>query len=240
MPRLRPWQGGAAAGLLLGALAVLLPDRLPPSGASRALPGVLPGDDGLAIAVLGTSLTAGADWPEALRGRLADCTGRAVRLARFARPGAHSGWGVAQVPRVVAARPDIVLVEFTINDADIRDGLSLARSRETHLAMIDGLRAARPGVVIGLLVLNPPRGMRSLTRPFLWRYRALYQDLAEAERLGLLDLDPLWRAAFAKRGAALAPDGLHPTPAAVAEVAQPALSAFVLAAVAPGCPARDG
>lgn len=230
------------AGLLvLAALALgwgLFLARPVPSaivGVIRPLPAVSPGDGGvMTLAVLGTSLTARADWPEALRDRIAACSGREVRLVRVAEPGAYSGWGMAQVPALIAAAPDLVLVEFTINDADLRDGIGRAQSRDNHAEIIGRIRAARPEAAIGLLVLNPPRGLRALTRPFLGRYREIYRDLAQEEGVGLLDLHETWRKALALQPDLL-PDGLHPTPEAVASVAQARIDGFVLAAVDQTC-----
>lgn len=221
-----------AAGLVL--LAILrdpaVPDR------SRPLAPVPAERDGLVLAVLGTSLTARSTWPEALAEALGRCSGRQVRLVRIARPGANSSWGRQQAAALAAARPDLVLVEFTINDADIRDGVWLEQSRENHRAMVAELRQAVPEASLALVTLNPPRGWRRLTRPFLGRYLDLYAELAAQEGIGLIDLDPVWRAALdGGAAAALVPDGLHPAPAAVARITGPALLKAIGPAVSAGC-----
>ena len=227
------------AALVLAVLIARL--GLPGTGSksadlSRPVPPVPQGAGDLVLAVVGTSLTARSAWPEAVAERLARCSGRDVRLRRFARPGANSDWGLSQVSAVAAARPGLVLIEFTINDADLRDGVSLRRSAENHRGLIAVVRQEVPEVSVALVSLNPPRGWRWLTRPLLGRYRAVYAELAATESTGFVDLDPLWRAALAEGGgAALLPDGLHPAPAAVARLVTPAMMAAVGPAVSPGC-----
>jgi len=137
---------------------------------------------------------------------------------------------------LAAVQPDIVLIEFTINDADIRDGVWPEQSRENHRVMVAALRKAVPEVSLALVTLNPPLGCRRLTRPFLARYLDLYATLAMEEKLGLIDLDPVWRAALDKGAARkLLPDGLHPAPAGVENITIPALLAAVGPAISEAC-----
>jgi lysophospholipase L1-like esterase len=182
--------------------------------------------DPLSLVVLGTSLSARNPWPEGLRARLEACRGGPVVLTVVAAPGENSDWGRKQMAAVLAAAPDLVLVEFTINDADLRDGVPLGRSRENHAAILADLAAARPGAVPVLVVLSPAIGLRGALRPFYDRYRALYAQLAEAAGAGLVDLDPVWQAALrAGDRRAILPDGIHPTAAATARITLPPLAA---------------
>lgn len=193
-------------------------------------------DASLRLAVFGTSLTANADWPEALAGTLAECLGRPVDLARIARAGAGSGWALDQIGRVAAETPDIVLIEFAINDADLLDGLWLDDSIANHRALIAGLRAQAPGARLVLMTMNPAEGLRGLLRPRLARYYGAYRDLAAETGVGLIDLYPRWLARPpAARGLR---DGLHPDAATAREMIVPA-ALPVLAALAGGdCPER--
>lgn len=190
----------------------------------------------LRLAVFGTSLTATADWPEALAGALSDCLGRPVGLARIARAGAGSDWALAQIDRVAAGAPDIVLIEFAINDADLHDGLWLDASLANHRALIAGLRAKAPGARLVLMTMSPAEGLRGLLRPQLARYYRAYRDLATAADIGLIDLYPRWLAL--PRGARGLRDGLHPDVATVRGVIVP-VALPVLAELAGGsCPDR--
>ena len=222
--------GLAAAGLALGAALLVragpfalgpVPDRprdvpLPerPERIERLL-------------VLGTSLSHDARWPDALADRLAACTGTRPALEVIARAGATSDWGAGTLEARTGPRPDAALVEFGVNDADRRDGLSAAESRDAHARIL----AALDGVPTAAMRMNPAFGPRGWTR----LGRAAREDAiaaqAAAAGAGALDLDWRWRRRWRTRSRrADAPDGLHPDPVAAAEVIAPAAAALLAAA----------
>ena len=212
----------AAALLALPPLALLV-WTLPPAPfepRDRPLPGGRPPER---VVVLGTSLSARNDWPQALEAALGDCLGRPATVEVVARPGATSAWGLAQVGRVAAMDPDVVIVEFVINDADLLDGMRLGRSRSAHDALLSELAALAPEARVLLMTMNHARGPRGWARPRLAAYYAFHPRLAERHGAGLLDLYPRWLAR--PRGADGLRDGLHPTDAAAREVVLPPLIA---------------
>lgn len=210
--------------LLLGAIAViglgLLATR--PSVEVRDLP-LQPWPTGAVperIVAFGTSLTAGNAWPDRLTMALTECFGRSVEVARIAAPGAGSLWGVSAVPQVIALAPDLVLIEFAINDADLRDGVRRSVSRTQHIAVIDALAVALPDARVVLLTMSPAYGPRGWMRPRLARYYADVAALAAERDLGLIDLYPRWQTDGAR---ADLPDGLHPTNEATERIVDPVL-----------------
>lgn len=234
-----PWRGALAAlglcvclglaGRLSGAYA---PD---PAEPQHRLAAALPADRPIRIVALGTSLTRRSGWPDRLAEQLTACAGRSVTVTPIAKVGANSRWGLAQAGRVIAEKPDLVLIEFAVNDADLLDGQSRARSRANHRALVDQLTASLPGIRLVLMTTNPADGARGLVRPWLAAYNADYRRLAADRDLGLIDLAPVWTAALATgRSRALLPDGLHPTEAAVESVALPVIAAE-LGKLVPGC-----
>ena len=209
-------------------------NRIPASLRPAAAPSAAP-QAPFRIVALGTSLTRNAAWPDELSRRLSACAGRPVSVVRVARAGASSDWGRGQAAAVAALEPDLVLVEFAVNDADIRGGQTLKTSLANHLSLITALAARAPGAGVMLMTMNTATGLRGLLRPWLAAHHAQYRSLAAAEGLGLVDLAPLWAAALAgEEGRALMPDGLHPTDAAVAAVALPAMTAGI-GRLLPGC-----
>lgn len=194
----------AAPGHRTAGVALSLPDQRAPR-----------------VAILGTSLTARYSWPEGLRAGLVACLGRAVDLTTNARPGAGSDWGKKAAHEVAAAQPDLTLIEFSINDADLTDGAWLDDARRRHQAMVEILRAANPDMRIALVTMSPAHGPRGWVRLFLGAYEDMYRRLAVEMDLDLIDLAPIWAAALQDRGVEIMPDGLHPTEAAVTEVALP-------------------
>lgn len=191
-------------------------------------------EDELRITVLGTSLTALYDWPARVGRRLEACPGGPVRVTTLARPGASVAWGREQVAAVLASDPDILLVEFTINDADLRDGLGVARSRALHLDLVGALRHARPDLAIALMTMSPASGPRGWLRPRLGtRYRE-YRLLAQEAGLGLIDLYPRWMA-LPRSGRGLGGDGLHPEEAVAAALIVPVVADYLAVAVGAEC-----
>lgn len=169
---------------------------------------------GQGMVVLGTSLSHRAAWPDQLAAALPGCGLDPV--VRITRPGAGSGWGVAQLDAVAAAAPGLVLIEFAINDADIADGLWLSESRENHREIALGLRERLPEAQLVFLSTNPARGLKGVLRPRLGRFYTMAGEVAAETGAGFVDLYPLWRAAPDWRGAL--PDGLHPSDAGFAAI----------------------
>ncbi|MEM8731293.1 MAG: SGNH/GDSL hydrolase family protein [Pseudomonadota bacterium] len=200
--------------------------RAAPDVADRPMP-PLP-DGPISLVAFGTSLTARNAWPEALAERLETCRSSPVTLTRVARPGAGSAWAQTQVAQVVAAAPDLVVMEFAINDADLLDGVSPATGHRQHAEILQALRTDLPEARILLMTMNPAYGPRGWVRPMLRRHYLGYRDLAVEFDTGLADLYPRW-VQLQDRAARRPPDGLHPTDAQTAPV--------VLGAVAPllGC-----
>ncbi|MFN4128284.1 MAG: SGNH/GDSL hydrolase family protein [Paracoccaceae bacterium] len=209
------WPGAAAAGLVLFAAGLALQPM--PVPRDVPLPHLLP-DGPLRITVFGTSLTAPPQtWPDDLAARLEFCRKAPVTITRVAGPGMGSAWALDQVGRMAATAPDLALIEFAINDADLRDGVSLATARAQHRALIADLRAALPDAQFALMTMNPAHGPRGWIRPRLAAHYAQYHDLALTEGMGLIDLYPRWLAR-ARGARGLDSDGLHPDPAVAAGI----------------------
>lgn len=200
----------------------------------RALPAFGAAGDDLKIVALGTSLTASSRWPDDLEAELSRCLDQPVQVSRVAVPGKGSAWALSMLDRVRDIRPDLVIVEFAINDADLMGGVSLNRSRLQHDALLSGLRDLLPAQAgILLMTTNPVTGVvRRLQRPALGSYYRQYRDLAAEHGTGLADLWPRWQAAL--RHARLLPDGLHPGDAAASRMIVPVLEAMIVAAYGDG------
>lgn len=205
-----------------------------PSVQDRPLPG--PPRDIHQIVALGTSLTARAAWPDTLAERLSDCFGHPVEMTRIAQVGMGSAWGEDQLARLTELAPDLVIMEFAINDADLLDGVSLARSRAHHGAILSGLSDIRPTPLVLQMTMSPATGLRGLVRPRLAGYYSMVRDLAEDADTGLADLYPRWKAA--PKAIRIAPDGLHPTDAQTAEILLDPVSALISQITDTPCP-RD-
>ena len=211
MARWPLWIVGLCASTgLVGAL--LFVQIAPANDQMGDLPGPLrkyPGHD-LNLVVLGTSLARRASWPEAVSQALDRCGLGLAQVQVIAKAGASSTWGLAEVGRVIDLSPDVIILEFAINDADLWDGVSRAESILLHEAIVARLAQSLPEAAIILLTTNPVTGLARLKRPFLLRYYQSYRDIARHSGVGLVDGyfewsgQKTWRAALT--------DGLHPDP----------------------------
>jgi hypothetical protein len=179
------------------------------------------------IAALGTSLTARGGWLEALPGGLAPRLLRPVVTHNFGRVGANSRQGLALLDAVVGALPEVVLLEFAINDAAVHRGVSLAESVTNLTRMVRELRRALPDLRLYLMTMSPVRGWYRLLRPRLNVYYDEYAAIAAREQAGLIDHRRAWAALSPAELAEALPDGRHP----IARVARAIVAAHVLAAI---------
>lgn len=184
----------------------------------------------LRIVTFGSSLTANYDWPDRLAGALTTCSGQQVHVTKIAMPGADVSWALTQTDRVLAADPDMVLIEFAINDADIFDGLWLGSARQAYDTLLTRLGADLPDARLVLMSMSPAQGPRGWKRPRLARHYAQQGEIADAYGLEFIDIHARWQALpRAQRG--LERDGLHPDKEVAAQVILPALTQRL----APGC-----
>lgn len=174
----------------------------------------------LRIVAFGTSLTALYTWPATLGRRLSICLERPVEIDVVARPGAGSAWALDQTAHVADLLPDIVIIEFAINDADVADGVWPRTSLVQHREILAELQEALPEAGILLITTNPVQGLQRFKRPFLQRYYHLYSDLSEEFGSGLLHLTPNWS------GRDL-PDGLHPLDSDATEIIVPGIANLI-------------
>jgi acyl-CoA thioesterase-1 len=156
------------------------------------------------IVVFGTSLSGPPYiWPDTLGAALATCRGTPVEIIRIAKPGAGSDWAKTQTAPVITAQPDLIIIEFAINDADLFDGISRAESHENHRAILTEFTQALPQTQILLVTTGPVQGMQRIKRYFLGRYFRVYSSLSAEFDTGLIHTHSHWPTASL-------PDGLHP------------------------------
>jgi lysophospholipase L1-like esterase len=193
------------------AVGVLLAPAAEPAGAAEPL----------TIVALGTSLTEGSDWPQRLGRTLSACWSRPVRVEVVAGSGMTSNWGLEQLGRVASLKPDIVLVEFAMNDANWRRFVTRKRSRANIVAIGRGIRDRVPGAKVFLMTTNVVHGLRGIMRPTVDAHYGQYREIAAAEGLRLIDLAPKWAVLPRDSLRRAVPDGVHPTPEAFARIAAP-------------------
>jgi lysophospholipase L1-like esterase len=219
------WAAAAAViAVLLGSGYYLLGHGLLADKASptpRAPVGSVAPEAPLHILLVGTSLTAGGDWPDALGDRLNACRTSRVTIERLALPGATGDWGAAALAERLNSSPlpQLVLVEFTINDARLFRGLSMRTSRRLTERMVAAI--ARAGATPLLLTMSPAIGVRALGRPWAAAYRAQYGEIAAATGAGLVETVAAFEALPPQELRRAIPDGVHPTNEAMINILVP-------------------
>lgn len=190
---------------------------------AAALPAIAQPGEALKIVTLGTSLSARGGWQEPLRRSLSECLNRNVAIVNLAKAGMTSDWGLTQIDKVLAERPNIVLVEFAVNDAALDNFLPLSRSGANMTGIITRLRESETRPAVYVMAMNPVSGMRGMIRPFLGQYDEMHAAIARKWGAGVIDHRPAWAMlSDEERDEAIA-DGTHPDPATAGRVMLPGL-----------------
>ena len=197
------------------------------------------------VVTLGTSLTGGRwRWPDVVVGewlqgeypgqvRLVNL-GVGASASRYVpgpmSPSAHEGkCGLDRAREVAEHRPDVVFVEFAVNDAYVPYGISLEESVRNMEEIFEHLRTSCPGAERVLLTTNPVKdtaaGDHASQRPQLPAYLDAHLDLAERLGVPALNVHPEWLRLLERdprRFDELVSDGIHPTLEGYREVLLPA------------------
>lgn len=190
------------------------------------------------VVVYGTSLTIGGAWAGSLGEYWDKHYPGQVAFANAAKSGMHSRWGVENLAeRVLAKNPDLVFLEFAINDASTKNQVSLDQSAANLDAMVRALRQKNPKVEIVLQTMNPaydsprvPEKKYGGDRPQLEAYYDGYRDYARQHALPLVDHYPAWKKIQRddpQRFEDMVPDGIHPSGPASVAITWPAVEALL-------------
>ena len=180
------------------------------------------------IVFYGTSLTAEGAWVPQLLALLNDRFPSLVTAFNGAASGMHSRWGIENVEaRVLAHSPDVVFIEFSVNDACARFGITVAEAQFNLETIIDDIREKNPACEVILQVMNPvldrPAGHTGY-RPHLADYQESHRQIGKARGLLVIDHMPAWTALLEHDEAAfrsLVPDCLHPQAEGYARLVTP-------------------
>ncbi|MEN7547993.1 GDSL-type esterase/lipase family protein [Rapidithrix thailandica] len=179
------------------------------------------------IAALGTSLTGGTwPWMDVMKEWLKEeypgqvtFHNEGVGASASSYP-AESG-GLAKVREVISQQPDVVFIEFAVNDAYTPYQISLKESEQNLREMVRQIKEASPSTQIILQTMNlvtdvPKKKMEEAAkRPELEKYYQVYRKVAQDENLLLIDHYYNWLKLFKedrKQFLKYVPDGIHPNP----------------------------
>lgn len=194
---------------------------------SKLIQNIEAGQDQVVV-VYGTSLSTGSNgrsWMNELVRLLNDnYTGR-IKYHLAGKGGRWSTWGVQNIEdSVVLKKPDVVFIEFGINDASYLNGTSLEFTELNLQYMINRIKLYNPDCEIILQVMNMAIGKSGSFRPNLDEYYDIYRKLAQKENLLLIDHYPNWLNILNKGEdyfLEFVPDGLHPNKNASVNIIAP-------------------
>lgn len=201
------WIVAALLSLTLCACSSNNKQQQPPTTTApeTALPEIPP-DLRPVIVAFGDSLSAGLgvppgkSYPDDLQ-RLLDAAGYHYHVINLGVSGDTTTDGVQRLPDVLAAKPNIVILEFGGNDG-LR-GLPVSTSRANQITMIQTLQ--RAGIRILLAGMTLPRNYGS---DYIRSFERIYSDLASQFHLTLI---PFLLDGVGGHPEFTQPDGIHPT-----------------------------
>ena len=215
--------------LIIVSLAVLLPGSATAAPGSSQLATHLKSGSTQRVVTYGTSLTAlpWSTWARDIQNTLDKQYPGQVEMINSAKGGMWSTWGVENLDeRVIAKKPDTVIIEFGINDAYLEYETSVEKARKNLEDMIDRILASNGGCEIILMTMNPPVDVHLARRPNIDGYYEMYRDVAAERGLLLIDLHVAWMGILeSDRGLfdRYVPDGIHPGVEGCAKVIAPAV-----------------
>ena len=178
------------------------------------------------IVVYGTSLSAHPHgWATMMQDSIESIYPGRVQVINSAAGAMWSTWGVQNLDeRVIAKKPDVFLVEFTINDAYLPYNTSTEVCRLNIEYMIDRALDANPNCEIILQIMNPPIGEHAEIRPDYEAYADVYRKVAKKRKLVLIDHNLYWKNILVHGEDVFrmyAPDGIHPEKMAWEQLVMP-------------------
>ncbi|BCM92028.1 hypothetical protein IAD21_03907 [Abditibacteriota bacterium] len=191
------------------------------------------------VVVYGTSLTRNGAWTTAVQNWLDKQYPGQITFFNSGLSGQNSDEGVAQMQdQLLAHKPDLVFIEFAINDAHKKFEMPVERGASNLDQIVRAVRAQNPNSAIVLQVMDvpwdAPNGNRSFSdRPQLQGFNDNYRTYARQHALPLIDHNPDWlrlKDTEPDKYHTYLPDGLHPNKDGDLAVNWPPIEALLTAA----------
>jgi len=171
------------------------------------------------VVVYGTSLTLYGEWAVGMQSWFNTNYPGQVTFINSGGSGMNSGWGVTnRQSKVLDYRPNLVVMEFSFNDAHTNFNLSAAQARTNLNTIVQGIHEQDTDATVLLQIMNAPwnapGNFALAARPQLEAFNNNYRHFSEANDLPLIDHYPAWLALQQTNQAlfqAYIPDGAHPS-----------------------------
>jgi lysophospholipase L1-like esterase len=202
--------------------------------------------DNLTVAAIGTSLTASAtgSWFGQMGAWLDSQYPHQLSYHNDAVPSSASKYTSSytypasgldvQLGTALTQNPDVVFIEFAMNDAYTAYGITPQMSKDNLQAMIDRINtwSAGHGKPVDIIVQTTNNEPNTGARPNLSAYYQGYRDVATANGLLLIDHEPNWVNLYNTNRTlwgGYVPDGIHPNALGTENIILPEIERALLA-----------
>lgn len=168
------------------------------------------------VFAFGTSLSAvdSSFWFSTLQEEVEQRFPGKTNFINRAHGGVTSDWALGFLEQgVIAHVPDVVFIEFAINDASIANEISLEQSQSNLEGMLDRIAEALPDCEVILMTMNPPSREHQGAHKHYVDYYQMYRDVAVNRGVVLIDHQPNWEKILSEDPMLYdiyVPDGVHP------------------------------
>jgi lysophospholipase L1-like esterase len=145
------------------------------------------------IVIMGTSLSANtsySSWVRLMREELTDMFGDKVSVVNLAKEKTSSEYGISILPEVIAEQPDVVFIEYAINDSSEFREMSIQDCYDNLNTIVQTILTTFPDCEIIIQTTNPT--FREGTRVHLADYYQTYRYYAASRELLFIDYYPAW------------------------------------------------
>lgn len=190
----------------------------------------LSGQNKQTIVAYGTSLTEGGSWVKDLAIQLDKKFPGLASVVNSGGSGQCSRWGVENLEtRVIQKKPDLVFIEFSVNDSVTRFNCSIAEAQMNLNNMIERILNGNNNCEIVLMTMTPadkhPVGHFS-HRTNIEAYYEMVRKEAKKHQFLLIDHFPNWKSLQAsdkKLFDEYVPDSIHPTAEGNSKIVTPVI-----------------
>ena len=162
------------------------------------------------IICFGTSLTSHGRWVKMLSDALENEFPGQAKVINSGGSGKTSKWGLEVLGhKVILKKPDLVLIEFCVNDSNIGNNIPVEQSNRNLETMISRIKSARPSCEIIPMTMTAPI---KKNKPDLDAYYDGYKAVAKKYNLKLIDINKHWKQLQKEDPAKYkkyVPDGVH-------------------------------
>eukprot|EP00747_Dinoflagellata_sp_TGD_P218796 gnl/TRDRNA2_/TRDRNA2_90998_c0_seq1.p1 gnl/TRDRNA2_/TRDRNA2_90998_c0~~gnl/TRDRNA2_/TRDRNA2_90998_c0_seq1.p1 ORF type:complete len:492 (+),score=69.59 gnl/TRDRNA2_/TRDRNA2_90998_c0_seq1:46-1521(+) len=183
------------------------------------------------LVAFGTSLTARGGWVKQLDAALSEAFPTLVTVTNRGENGVNSLWALRNLQeRVLSLAPDVLFLEFVVNDSHSESRLSPNTSSRNICRILDALAHACPQCDCVLMTTNPCFDEHLEARRRLPEYLDAYREVARKRGCLLIDHYPEWLRVFDQDPSLRVeyiPDGLHPSYLGDSQVVAPSILAAI-------------